>query len=93
MGDSYKLYLKDTSILQHKHIDALKKESNKLMKLLGSNKNILPNIVPEDDDMGEYIYIFFCMLASHNGVVITTRLVALSYVLLLQPLVTRSIHA
>jgi len=25
MGDSYKLYLRDTSILQHKHIDALKK--------------------------------------------------------------------
>ena len=35
----------------------------------------------------------FCMLASHIGVVIMTRLVALSYVLLLQPLVARSVHA
>jgi hypothetical protein len=43
-----------------------------------------------------FYFIFFisCMLASHNGVVITTRLVALSYVLLMQPLeVTRSVHA
>jgi hypothetical protein len=54
MGDSYKLYLQDTSILQHKHIDALKKESDELMKLLGSNKDVLPYIVPVDDDMGDY---------------------------------------
>jgi hypothetical protein len=54
MGDSYKLYLQDTSILQHKHIDALKRESNELMKLLGNNKDVLPNIVPVDDDMGDY---------------------------------------
>ncbi len=54
MGDSYKLYLQDTSILQHKHINPLKKESNELMKLLGSNKDVLPNIVPVDDDMGDY---------------------------------------
>jgi hypothetical protein len=54
MEDSYKLYLQDTSILQHKHINALKKESDKLMKLLGSNKDVLPNIVPLDDDMGDY---------------------------------------
>jgi hypothetical protein len=54
MGDSYKLYLQDTSILQHKHIVALKRESNELMKLLGSNKDMLPNIAPVDDDMGDY---------------------------------------
>jgi hypothetical protein len=54
MGDSYKLYLRDTSILQHKHIDALKKESDELMKLLGINKNALPNVVPVDNDMGDY---------------------------------------
>ncbi len=54
MGDSYKLYLWDTSILQHKHVHTLKKESNELMKLLGSNKDILPNIVPIDDEMGDY---------------------------------------
>ena len=54
MGDSYKLYLRDTSILQHKHIDALKKESNKIVKLLGSNRDVLPNVVPVDDEMGDY---------------------------------------
>jgi hypothetical protein len=54
MGDSYKLYLHDTSILQHKHINALKKESDELMKLLGTNKNVLPNVVPIDNDMGDY---------------------------------------
>ena len=53
MGDSNKLYLRDTSILQHKHIDALKKESDELMKLLGTNKNVLPNAVPIDNDMGD----------------------------------------
>ena len=54
MGDSYKLYLRDTSTLQHKHIDVLKNESDELMKLLGTNKNVLPNVVPIDNDMGDY---------------------------------------
>jgi hypothetical protein len=58
MGDSYKLYLQDTSILQHKHVDALKKESDKVMKLLGSNKDVLPNFVPVDDDMGDNKFFF-----------------------------------
>jgi hypothetical protein len=35
-------------------MDTLKKESDELMKLLGSNKDMLPNIVPVDDDMGDY---------------------------------------
>ncbi len=54
MGDSYKPYLRDTSTLQHKHIDALKNESDELMKLLGTNKNVLPNVVPIDNDMGDF---------------------------------------
>ncbi len=54
MGDSYKLYLHDTSILQHKHVDALSKESDEVMRLLGNNQDILPDIVPADDEMGEY---------------------------------------
>jgi hypothetical protein len=54
MGDSYKLYLRDTSILQHKHIDTLEKESDEIMKLLGSNRDVLPNVVPADDEMGDY---------------------------------------
>ncbi len=52
--DSYKLYLQDTSILQHKHFDVLKKESDKVIKLLGSNRDILPSIVPVDNNMGDY---------------------------------------
>jgi hypothetical protein len=54
MGESYRLYLCNTSILQRKHVDALSKESDKVMQLLGSNRDILPNIVPVDDKMGEY---------------------------------------
>ena len=54
MGESYKLYLRNTSVLQHKHVNALKKESNQGMWLLGCNRDILPNIVPMDDEMGEY---------------------------------------
>jgi hypothetical protein len=54
MGESYRLYLRNTSILQQKHVDALSKESDKVMQLLGNNRDILPNIVPVDDEMGEY---------------------------------------
>ncbi len=54
MGNSYKLYLRDTSILQYKHVDALSKESDEVMRLLGNNQDILPDIVPADDEMGEY---------------------------------------
>ena len=54
MGESYKLYLRDTSVIQQKHIDALKKESDEVMRLLGCNRHVLPDIVPVDDDMEEY---------------------------------------
>ncbi len=53
MGKS-KLYLWDISILQHKHVYALSKESKEAMQLLEKNREILPNIVPVDDEMGEY---------------------------------------
>jgi hypothetical protein len=54
MGESYRLYLRDTSTLQHKHVDALRKESDEVMRLLECNRDILPNDVPIDEDMGEY---------------------------------------
>jgi hypothetical protein len=54
MGESYRLYLYNTSILKQKHVDILCKESEKVMRLLVSNQDILPNIVPVDDKMGEY---------------------------------------
>ena len=53
-SESYRLYLRDTSTIQQKHISALKNHSQEVMRLLGRNKNILPNIVPVDDDMGKY---------------------------------------
>jgi hypothetical protein len=54
MGDYYRLYLRDTSILQQKHVEALKKDSNKKQRLLGWNHDILSNIVPVDDEMEDY---------------------------------------
>jgi len=54
MGESYKLYLCDTLALQNKHVAALRKDSNEVTRLLGNNRNILPDIVPLDDEMGEY---------------------------------------
>ena len=54
MGESYRLYLRDMSILQQKQVDALSKESDEIMRLLGNNRDILPNFVPVDDEMGEY---------------------------------------
>ena len=53
MGESYKLYLHNTLVLQRKHIDTLNKESDKVMQLFGCNQDILPNIVLVDDEMGE----------------------------------------
>ena len=54
MGESYKLYLRDTSVLQQQHVNALSNESDEVTRLLGNNRDILPNIVPLDDEMGEY---------------------------------------
>ncbi len=54
MGDLYRLYLQDTSILQQKHVDALKGNSDKIIWLLGKNREILPDVVIEDDIMGHY---------------------------------------
>jgi len=54
MGDSYKLYLRNTLALQNKHVAALKNDSDEVTRLLGNNRNIIPDIVPLDDEMGEY---------------------------------------
>jgi hypothetical protein len=35
MEKSFKLYLRNTLILEHKHVDALSKESEEVMRLLG----------------------------------------------------------
>jgi hypothetical protein len=55
MGETYKLYLRDTLVLQNKHVAALSKESDEVTRLLGNNRDILPNIVPLDDEMGTHL--------------------------------------
>ncbi len=54
MGDSYRLYLQDTAVLQHKHINALDKASDEFSTLFGENWTILPDVVPLDNNMGQY---------------------------------------
>ena len=54
MGDSYRLYLQDTATLQRKHITALDKASEEFVTLFGENQMTLPDVVPLDDNMGQY---------------------------------------
>jgi hypothetical protein len=51
MGDSYRLYLRDTLVLQAKHVTALEQASFDFISLYGENCTTLPDIVPEDDSM------------------------------------------
>ncbi len=67
LGDSFKMYLRDTKAIQDKHLAALQLASSKVMTLIStppedivritstmSNLNI-PNDTPEDKKMGAYI--------------------------------------
>ncbi len=54
MGNSYRLYLQDTAVLQTKHISALEQVSNEFIMLFGENHMTLPDIIPEDNTMGFY---------------------------------------
>jgi hypothetical protein len=54
LGDSYRTYLHDTSVIQRQHIDVLKTNSDEIMKLYGRNHSILPDTVPIDTQMGIY---------------------------------------
>jgi hypothetical protein len=54
MGDSYRLYLRDTATLQHKHTTALDKASEEFVTVFGENRTTLPDVVPLDDNMGQY---------------------------------------
>ena len=54
MGDSYRSYLRDTAVLQQKHISALERSSNDFINLFGENRATLPDIVPIDDAMGPH---------------------------------------
>ncbi len=52
MGDSYRLYLRDTVVLQAKHVTALEQSSFDFISLYGESCTTLPDIVPEDDSRG-----------------------------------------
>ena len=67
LGDSFKMYLRDTKAIQDKHLAALQMASSKVMTVIStppdniiqltstmSNLNI-PNDTPEDKKMGAYI--------------------------------------
>ena len=54
LSNAYRLYLHDTSVIQSKHTNALNKDSDDIIKLLGENRMILPDIFPIENDMGEY---------------------------------------
>jgi hypothetical protein len=54
MGNLYRLYLRDTTVLQTKHISAHEQASNGFIMLFGKNCMTLPDIVPEDNTMGFY---------------------------------------
>ncbi len=47
MGNSYRLYLQDTAILQTKHISALERASDDFTMLFGKNHTMLPDSVPQ----------------------------------------------
>ncbi len=54
MGDSYRLYLRDTTVLQHKHISALDKASDLFSTLFGENRTTLPDVVSLDNNIGQH---------------------------------------
>ena len=54
LGDSYRLYLRDTAAINAQHNKALHNASERITALLGNNINILPNVVPVDTNMGDY---------------------------------------
>jgi hypothetical protein len=47
LGDSYRLYLRDMTVLQMKHIAALEKSSFNFISLYGDICTTLPDIVPD----------------------------------------------
>jgi hypothetical protein len=67
LGDSFKMYLHDTTAIQDKHLAALQSDSSNVMALIGtppddiirftatmSDLNV-PNDIVEDNQMGAYI--------------------------------------
>lgn len=55
LGDSYKIYLRDTQAINEQHRDALKKASKEVQTMLAQNLDVLPDECNEEVDMGDYI--------------------------------------
>ena len=60
MGNSFRMYLRDTGIIQDKHRDFLRAESQEIVDLIAGSSANIPNMaglstVDADDTMGEYI--------------------------------------
>ena len=55
LNNDYRLRLRDTSVIQSNHTDALNKDSENIIKLLGENRMILPDIIPIINDISKYM--------------------------------------
>ncbi len=67
LGDSFKMYLRDTKAIQDKHLAALQSASSNVMALIGTPPDdiirltaimsdlIVPNNIVGDNQMGAYI--------------------------------------
>ncbi len=60
MGNSFRMYLRDTGIIQDKHRDVLRAASQEIIDLIASSSGKIPNMaglstVVVDNTMGDYI--------------------------------------
>ena len=61
MGNSFRMYLRDTGVIQDKHRDILRAASQEIVDLINANtlahqtlEDTGVTVVEPDDDMGEY---------------------------------------
>ena len=60
MGNSFRMYLRDTGIIQDKHRDVLRAASQEIIDLISGSSANIPNLaglttVEADNTMGDYI--------------------------------------
>ena len=55
LGDSFRHYLRDTATISENHQETIEKFSDEVNEVLGNNISILPNEVPEEQNMGTYL--------------------------------------
>lgn len=56
LGDSYRMYLRDTDAINQQHLEALEANTEATMALIGNNlcDSLVPNVVSDDEEMGDY---------------------------------------